>query len=199
MTDPVPPGRAMNDDLRARMVAAVGDVQALPYAWPADPSAAAARASGSGSCASKHALLAEELDGLGLDSLPLLVVGPLLPPTLADDPAFADAAGLLEVHECLTVVTPWAGPVRVDVTWDPPLVHAGLDGSLDWDGRSDMVVAVRGDGPGWSVPRNGLRAAKEGLRSRLYRSDERARRDRILAAVVARFEAWRREDRIDEP
>jgi len=163
----------------------------MPYAWPSPPDAASARVLGTGSCASKHALLAEELLVLGVESLPLLVVGPLVPRILAEDPEISPGRLLPEVHECLTVLTPWAGPLRVDVTWDPPLIKRGLPGTLSWDGRSDMSLAVGEGGPSWSVPRDGLRQAKEALRSRLYRPGERELRDRTLAAMARRFEEWR--------
>ncbi|HVP05714.1 MAG TPA: hypothetical protein VMT90_08570 [Dehalococcoidia bacterium] len=166
-------------------------VQAMPYVWPAPPDAASARAAGAGSCASKHALLAEELLAAGIESLPLLVVGPLVPRALADDPDVAAGRLLPEVHECLTVLTPWAGPLRVDVTWDPPLIARGLPGTLDWDGHTDMLIAVGEGGPCWSVPREGLRQAKEALRARLYRDNEREVRDRTLAAIARRFNEWR--------
>lgn len=166
-------------------------MQAIPYFWPSPPDAASLRASGVGTCASKHALLAEELLSAGIESLPLLVVGPLVPRVLADDPEIAPGGLLPEVHECLTVLTPWAGPVRVDVTWDPSLIARGLPGTLEWDGHTDMLLAVGEGGPCWSVPRDGLRQAKEALRSRLYREGERELRDRTLAAMVKRFEGWR--------
>jgi hypothetical protein len=174
-----------------RFLALVHDIQSLPYAWPAPPDAGSARRAGAGSCASKHALLAEELSGIGLTSLPLFVVGPLVPAALASDPEIAPGEHLAEVHECLTVLTPWAGPLRVDVTWDPLLVRHGLPGTLDWDGRTDMLLAVGEGGPCWSVPRESLREAKEALRSRLYRPDERETRDRVLAAMAQRFAHWR--------
>jgi len=135
-------------------IAEVRCVQAIPYTWPAPPDAESCRKANAGSCASKHALLAEELDGIGLPSLPLFVVGSLVPLNLRADPKFADAAHLFEVHECLTVMTPWSGPLRVDVTWDQPLIErGGLPGTLNWDGRSDMLLAVGEGGPCWSVPR----------------------------------------------
>ena len=174
-------------------IAIVRRVQALPYAWPSPPEAASARAAGAGSCASKHALLAEELAAIGLQSMPLLVVGSLVPQMLKTDPELAPGAHLAEVHECLTVLTPWAGPLRVDVTWDPVLVRRGLPGTLDWDGRTDMLLAVGEGGPCWSVPREGLREAKEALRSRLYRPGQREVRDRVLAALAQRFADWRSE------
>jgi hypothetical protein len=139
------------------------------------------------SCASKHALLAEELAPIGLQSLPLLVVGSLVPQMLKTDPELAPGAHLAEVHECLTLLTPWSGPLRVDVTWDPVLIRHGLPGTLDWDGRTDMLIAVGEGGPCWSVPREGLREAKEALRSRLYRPGERELRDLVLAAMARRF------------
>ena len=180
----------MTDDLN-RFVAIVRRVQAMPYAWPSAPDAASARAAGEGSCASKHALVAEELATIGLQSLPLLLVGSLVPQMLNVDPELAPGAHLSEVHECLTVLTPWAGPLRVDVTWDPVLIQHGLPGTLDWDGRTDMLIAVGEGGPCWSVQREGLRQAKEALRSRLYRPGEREVRDRVLAALARRFEEWR--------
>lgn len=177
--------------LRSRTVALVGEIQRLPYVWPGPPDAAAARQAGAGTCASKHALLAEELDALGVASQPLLMVGPLVPPALAGAADLRDGAALLEVHECLTVLTPWAGPVRVDITWDPPLVAHGLAATLSWEGASDMITAVDATGPGWSVPRRGLRDFKEALRARLYAPGERPQRDRVLAALAAQFSAWR--------
>jgi hypothetical protein len=174
-----------------RFVAAVRLVQAMPYAQPAPPDAASARAAGAGSCASKHALLAERLGAIGLQSLPLFVVDRLVPLKLMTDPEFAPGAQLREVHECITVQTPWAGPLRVDVTWDPPLIRRGLPGFLDWDGRTDMILAVGEGGPCWSLPREGIREAKEALRARLYGLGQREMRDRVLAAMAQRFERWR--------
>jgi hypothetical protein len=179
----------MHDDIDIAPL--VRRIQAMPYVWPSPPDAESARTSGIGTCASKHALLAEELLAVGIESLPLLVVGPLVPRILADDPEIEPGHLLPEVHECLTVLTPWAGPLRVDVTWDPPLIARGLPGTLDWDGHSDMSLAVGEGGPCWSVPRDGLREAKEALRSRLYRGNEREIRDRTLAAMARRFEEWR--------
>jgi len=180
-----------HDRLRAQVIALVSWVQKMPYVWPAPPDAQAARDTNSGTCASKHALLAEELNALGIPSLPLLVVGPLVPSPLLDDPDFEPGARLPEVHECLTIVTPWAGPLRVDVTWDPPLAAHGLLATLDWKGTADMNIAVGEGGPSWSVPREGLRAAKEALRTRLYRPGERETRDTILAKLAERFTRWR--------
>jgi hypothetical protein len=176
-----------------RTIAIVRRVQAMPYAWPSQPDAASARAAGEGSCASKHALLSEELALIGLQSLPLLVGGSLVPRVLQADPELAPGAHLSEVHECLTALTPWAGPLRVDASWDPVLIQHGLPGTLDWDGKSDMLLAVGEGGPCWSVPREGLRKEKEALRLRLYRPGERELRDRVLAAMAQRFAQWRTE------
>ncbi len=181
----------MQADLKSDVIRLVRKVQALPYVWPAAPDAESARRLGAGSCASKHALLADELAEIGMESRPLFVIGKLVPDILADDPELAVGVRLPEVHECLTVMTPWAGPVRVDVTWDPPLIARGLPGTLDWDGESDMLLAVGESGAGWAVPREGLREAKEALRRRLYSAGERELRDRTLAALVQRFEEWR--------
>lgn len=166
-------------------------IQEIPYSWPSPPDAASVKATGVGTCASKHALLAEELLAAGIESLPLLVVGPLVPRILADDPEMEPGRFLPEVHECLTVLTHRAGPLRVDVTWDPPLIDRGLPGTLNWDGHNDMSIAIGEGGPCWAVPRDGLREAKEALRNRLYRGNERDIRDRTLAAMSRRFEEWR--------
>jgi hypothetical protein len=173
------------DPLRSAVVRLVRRVQAVPYAWPGPADADAVRRNGTGTCASKHALLAEELAVLGIASCPLIVLGPLIPAVLDQHPAFADATDLLEVHELLTVISPWAGPVRVDVTWDPPLVHAGLAGTLDWNGSTDMVAAVASTGAGWAVPGPGLRDAKLGLRRRLYTPAQQSRRDAALQTLNA--------------
>jgi hypothetical protein len=117
-----------------------------------------------------------------------------VPAVLADDPEIAPGSHLAEVHECLTVLTPWAGPLRVDVTWDPLLIKRGLPGTLDWEGKSDMLLAVGEGGPCWAVAREEIREAKELLRARLYRKGERDVRDRVLAAMAARFASWRAED-----
>lgn len=163
-------------------------VQVLPYRWPAPPDAAGTQAAGAGSCAGKHALLTERLHDAGLQARPLLVVGPLAPALWPD--LVTAATGLLEVHECLTVLTPWAGPVTVDVTWHPAAVRAGLPGLPDdWDGRSDSPVAVDPVGAGYAVPRSQLRQAKEALRYRLYDGDDRARRDEVLATIARRASA----------
>src|SRR5438445_9347852 len=94
-----------------RAITIVRRIQAMPYAWPSPPDAVSARTAGAGSCASKHALLAEELGATGLQSLPLMIVGPLVPLMLKSDPELAPGAHLAEVHECLTVLTPWARPL----------------------------------------------------------------------------------------
>ena len=160
-------------------------VQRLPYAWPAPPDAASTAAAGAGTCAGKHALLARELTDAAIASTPLLVVGPLAPPLWPD--LAREAGDLLEVHECLTVLTSWAGPLVVDITWHPAAVAAGLPGlDPDWDGHTDTVTAVPAVGPGYAVPRAGLRRAKELLRSRLYGGDQRARRDELLAEIARR-------------
>jgi hypothetical protein len=179
------------EDLRRSTIALVARIQAYPYVWPCPTEAAYARENRAGSCASKHALLAEELAALGIESCPLFVIGRLVPQMLAEDPALAPGAHLLEVHECLTVLTPWAGPVRVDVTWDPPLIGRGLPGALDWDGATDMPLAVGETGPGWAIPRERLRELKEALRRRLYGRGERELRDQALAALARRFGEWR--------
>lgn len=187
-----PIGTPFSDDARReRLVETVRAVQALPFVWPGPPDAAAARQARAGTCASKHALLAEMLDVLALPTLPLLVVGPLVPAITADDAELARGRALLEVHECLTVGTPWAGPVRVDVTVDPPLAARGLPATLGWDGASDMALAIDSVGPGWSVRRPELRAAKEALRRRLYGPGERAERDAILRRLSALYAGWR--------
>ena len=190
-------GRVSDDGpggaLHADVLRVVDEVMRLPYVWPAPPDAAAAAAAGAGSCASKHALLATRLAALGVTSRPLFVVGPLVPHVLAADPAIAPGVGLVEVHELLTVSMPGIGPVRVDVTWDPPLVARGLPGTTGWDGTTDMAVAVGEGTPAWAPDPTRLREEKEALRSRLYTGDDRRVRDRVLAAMSALFAAWRAE------
>ena len=181
----------MSGTLRDAVVARVRAVQRMPYAWPAPPDADSARELGEGSCASKHALLAEELFVIGVPSAPLLVVGPLVPLLLRGEPDCAAGLALVEVHECLTVITPWDGPLRVDVTWDPPLIARGLAGDPAWSGDTDMPLAVGDGSPGWAASHDGVRAAKLALRARLYTRSEREARDATLAAMSRHFAAWR--------
>jgi hypothetical protein len=78
----------------------------------------------------------------------------------------------------------------VDVTWHPAAVAAGLPGlAAEWDGRSDLPTAVAAIGPGYAVDRSSLRDSKEKLRARMYRPQQRERRDRILAEVARRAHA----------
>jgi len=182
---------AGNDPIRRRIVRLVEEVRALPYRWPAPPDGQSAARDGCGTCASKHALLASRLREAGIESAHLVLVGPLVPPALRAVEELRDAAGLLEVHECLTVFTPWAGPLVVDVTWDPPLVARGLPGVVPWDGVSDMPYAIAAEGRAWAIPADRLRPAKEAIRARLYGSGQRAVRDRALAALSALFASWR--------
>lgn len=168
-----------------QLVRLARDVQRLPYRWPAPPDAESTRKAGTGSCAGKHALLAENLEAHGIPSAPLLMVGPLAPPLWPDLATAADA--LMEVHECLTVVTEWAGPLVVDVTWHPSAVRSGMPGLPDtWDGCRDTPTAVILAGAGYSVERRHLRAAKEALRDRLYTAEERDRRDQVLQMIAER-------------
>ena len=168
---------------RAALVGAVERVQALPYTWPAAPDADSTRAHGRGTCAGKHAVLREDLQYLGLSVQRLMVVGLLVPGLWPD--LRQRATGLLEVHECLTVQTPWAGPLLLDVTWHPAAVRAGLAGSVPWTGERDMACAVPIQAA-YAVDDADFRQQKELLRNRLYSKQQRALRDAILAEVAER-------------
>jgi hypothetical protein len=112
-----------------------------------------------------------------------MVVGQLVPPLWPD---LADRAGaLLEVHECITVATSWAGPLLLDVTWHPAAVQAGLSGTLLWDGTSDMACAVT-PLASYPVADDRFREQKELLRARLYSPVQRAVRDEVLAEMANR-------------
>jgi hypothetical protein len=177
----------LND--RQLLVEAAERVQLLPYSWPGPPDATSARDTGRGTCAAKHALLREFLLKAGLRSSRILVVGPLAPDLWPD--LQTKAGGLMEVHECLTVETEWAGPLLVDVTWQPVAVAAGLPGTLNWDGRSDMVCAVN-PVASYAVADEYFRDQKERLRARLYTSDQRLLRDTILAEIAHRADGLTR-------
>lgn len=172
---------------RDALTEAVRRVQKLPYAWPAPPDAASTRSAGSGTCAGKHAVLREDLAELALMTHRVMVVGPLVPSLWPD---LVERAGdLLEVHECVTVETPWAGPLLLDVTWHPAAVQAGLAGTLAWDGASDMAYAVT-PLASYAVGDVQFREQKELLRSRLYSTQQRAIRDEILAEMAHRAAAF---------
>lgn len=114
-----------------------------------------------------------------------------MPPNWLSDPSFNESRQLLEVHELLTVSVPGIGPCRVDITWDPALINAGFPGLLEWDGRSDMPVAIGEASSWWAPDPEHLREEKEALRARLYRRGERTLRDRALAMMSQRFGAIR--------
>lgn len=176
----------MSSEVRAALVECVHRVQSLPYTWPAPPEAAWTRAAGRGTCAGKHALLAEDLRERGLRSRPLLMVGPLVPEMWPD--LVAEGGDLQEVHECLTVETAWAGPLLVDVTWHPAAIQGGLSGTLDWPGEHDMQPALSPVAC-YAVGRRQLRAQKEKLRERIYTPEQRVRRDDLLAELARRAAA----------
>jgi hypothetical protein len=174
---------SMDVNDRQLLVAAVERVQLLQYSWPGPPDATSARDTGRGTCAAKHALLRELVLDMGLRSSRIIVVGPLAPDLWPD--LQTKAGGLMEVHECLTVETEWAGPLLVDVTWHPAAVTAGLRGTLNWDGRSDMMCAVN-PVAAYAVADEDFRNQKERLRSRLYTPGQRVLRDSILAEIAHR-------------
>lgn len=176
----------MASKVRSALVECVHRVQSLPYTWPAPPEAAWTRAAGRGTCAGKHALLAEDLRERGLCSQPLLMVGPLVPEVWPD--LVAEGGDLQEVHECLTVETAWAGPLLVDVTWHPAAIRGGLSGTLDWSGEHDMQPALPPVAC-YAVSRRELRAQKEKLRERIYTPEQRVRRDDLLAELARRAAA----------
>lgn len=158
-------------------------VQQYRYVWPAGSDAESTRRNRAGTCAGKHAALTEDLAAYGLIANPMFVVGPLVPELWLD---LQERAGhLLEVHECLSVETPWAGPLIVDVTWHPEAITVGLPGTLDWDGESDMAIAVQ-PLQSYAVSRPRLRAQKEALRARLYSPDDRALRDATMTEIAQR-------------
>lgn len=112
-----------------------------------------------------------------------MVVGPLVPDIWPD--LRPGGEHLLEVHECLTVETGWAGPLLVDVTWHPSAVEAGLPGTLGWDGGADMVCAVSPIAA-YAVADEDFRVQKELMRARLYSTAQRSTRDAILAEMTNR-------------
>jgi hypothetical protein len=179
------------DDQRRRVLALVEEVRALPFRWPGEPDANAARLSGWGTCASKHALLAEKLAAIGVGSTTLLMAGPLIPPDLLQDPLFSPARGLIEMHECLRVEAPWAGPLLVDITWDPVVLSHGFRGTFPWEGVTDMLPAIEPSKGPWVVATEGICEAKERLRSEIYTPSDRELRIRTLVALSDRFEQWR--------
>lgn len=168
---------------RNSLYRAVQRAQCMPYSWPGEPTADYVRRYGRGTCAGKHAFLLEDLSILGFKANRLMVVGPLVPSIWPD--LQADSGGLMEVHECLTVETAWAGPLLVDVTWPPAAIRAGLRGTLHWAADTDMTCAVE-QLACYAVHDDEFREQKEHLRSRLYTAEDREVRDRVLSEMSAR-------------
>lgn len=92
------------------------------------------------------------------------------------------------MHECLCVVTDWAGPLVVDVTWHPAAIRAGLPGPLHWSGDRDMEPALS-PVASYAVSRADLRVQKEELRDRFCTPAERVRRDALLGEIARRAAA----------
>ena len=85
-------------------------------------------------------------------------------------------------------MSPWCGPLVADVTWPPAAVAAGLPGTVDWTGTSDMVIAIP-VAQVYAPPPDQLRIAKQAIRQRLYTHAQRRLRDLVLAEIAARVAA----------
>ena len=81
------------------------------------------------------------------------------------------------VHECVTVETGWAGPLRGDVTWHPAAIRAGLRGTLQWTAIADMTCAVE--------PVAFYAVAPDRFRDQVFYANPPARFDQIYLAATA--------------
>lgn len=129
----------MSEDLRQ----IVNRVRAIPYGRNIDRSAAGVRREGRGTCSTKHALLAELVDGVELVHR-VYRIDPDRARELFGERAAATVPpdGLVDVHTYAKVVID-GRPTVIDVTFPSTDV---------WDGRSDMPLAC---GEGIDVPATG--------------------------------------------
>ena len=177
-------------DIRARVVALVHEVQGIPYAWPGEPTASAVKALGRGTCASKHALLAEELDALGVRSLHRQHRGlrpprsrPRLPQLQAPH---ARSARDAYPRGCCRSSTPSARPSRTPARPTAPSSSGRPPRRQDapWPNRSPPAASVSGTGP-WTPPSSRTSCAPPARRGTDGRSScADARRRRAAACGV---------------
>jgi hypothetical protein len=147
----------MDDDLRNRFLSRAGlsgeaslwdlveAVRAIPYGRPSVRTPAGVVDEWTGTCSTKHALLADLLESRPAFDLQLVHRVYRVTPALARERFGASVAatvpddGLVDVHTYASVLI--AGErVAIDVTFPSATV---------WDGRSDMELAC---GPGEDVP-----------------------------------------------
>ena len=118
-------------------------VRDIPFAFAPHVDTSTLIATGAGTCAPKHALLAEVYARLGLETRFVYVTFRFddmpgeLPPPLRE--AIHD--GVVRGHAALQVRRRH-GWIDVDATFDAPLARAGFVVTRDWDGRSSMPLVV---------------------------------------------------------
>jgi hypothetical protein len=123
----------------------VEGVRAIPYGRPSVRTPSGVVDEWTGTCSTKHALLASLLESRPAFELQLVHRVYRVTPSLARERFGASGAatvpdeGLVDVHTYATVLIE-GRRVAIDVTFPSPVV---------WDGRSDMELAC---GPGTDVP-----------------------------------------------
>jgi transglutaminase-like putative cysteine protease len=127
----------------AQVVEVFERVRDIPFGFAPHTDAATLLRRGSGTCAPKHALLAQEYARLGVPTRFVYVTYRLdempgeLPPELR--PLVHD--GVVRGHAALQIFRS-SGWLDVDATFDRPLKAAGFVVTEGWDGRSPMPLVV---------------------------------------------------------
>lgn len=138
-------------DTRQAMISIFEHIRDIPYVIDTEPGLHDPQrgpelllASGCGSCAPKHHLLAMMYRMLNVSvvyaTFPFLWNDPDIryPPHLREL-----ATGLPVAYHLACRVQAGCRWVLVDATWDPPLERAGFPVNLDWDGCGDTKCAVK--------------------------------------------------------
>lgn len=119
-------------------------VRDIPFAFRPHTDAATLLEVGSGTCAPKHAWLAQLYQALGVQTRFVYVTYRLddMPGNFPDELRPLVHDGVVRGHAALQVLRDgrW---LDVDATFDRPLKRAGFVVNEQWDGRSSMPLAVK--------------------------------------------------------
>jgi len=118
-------------------------VRDIPFAFAPHTDAETLLRTGSGTCAPKHALLAELYGRLGVRTQFVYVTYRLdeMPGTFPEDLEALVHDGIVRGHAALQILRDdrW---LDVDATFDRPLRRSGFVVTEGWDGRSSMPLVV---------------------------------------------------------
>jgi transglutaminase-like putative cysteine protease len=177
------PARPIPDQEVRRIFEAVRDI---PFGFGPHQDPASLLTCGYGTCAPKHALLAQRFAALGLRTRFVYVTFRFddMPGNFPPDLASLVHDGKLRGHVALQLERDgrW---LDVDATFDAPLARSGFTVTLDWDGRRSMPLTV--------VPVHREESLDEPARFEPLQSIHRE--TALPGSLVRRINAWLEEQR----